>query len=82
MSSDLAILRAAGFEIISSKFVTQLQEQVAELQRRNAALQQQNANLDTTLNEELEHGLTHPPAGERCSCCFSAAGCRSSSSCQ
>jgi len=78
MSSDLATLRAAGFDIISSSFVTELQELIAELQQRNADLLQQNANLTRTLNEELEHALTHPPAAERCSCCFSATGCRSS----
>ena len=58
MSSDpatLATLRVAGFDIISSKFVTQLQEQVAELQQRNAYLLRQNTNLTRTLNEELEN---------------------------
>jgi len=45
-AATLATLHAAGFEIISSKFVTRLQEQVAELQQRNA-------DLTTSLNEEL-----------------------------
>ena len=76
MSSDLAILRAAGFDIISSKFVTQLQEQVAELQQRNAELQRQNTNLTRTLNEELVHQVCQSDGNL---CCFSDAGCRSSS---
>ena len=76
-AATLATLRAAGFEIISSKFITRLQEQVAELQQRNADLQLENANLTTSLNEELEHQLVYPPV--RCLCCFSEAGCHRSS---